>query len=184
MSSAVSSPGSPGYCWWAPRSTLVLDGGTWALAAPVRRSQWPGANRGVLRPADACCLCRGPPSTPQGQRRLGEGSRTPSAFPICWSRPALSANSVNAYVRPIRSLAGWLADEGLIDTRHDVVGFSGDQQEQGDAHHDDDAVEPPRVSGTRRQLEPISTKVIELFQVHAAGPRLSPERDPDSPRNR
>jgi integrase len=28
--------------------------------------------------------------------------------------PSLSANSVNSYIRPIRSLAGWLADEGLL----------------------------------------------------------------------
>lgn len=28
--------------------------------------------------------------------------------------PSLSANTVNAYVRPLRSLAGWLADEGLL----------------------------------------------------------------------
>lgn len=30
------------------------------------------------------------------------------------SGPGLSANSVNAYVRPLRSLAIWLADEGLL----------------------------------------------------------------------
>ena len=28
--------------------------------------------------------------------------------------PSLSANTVNSYVRPLRSLAGWLADEGLL----------------------------------------------------------------------
>src|SRR5664280_2310672 len=27
---------------------------------------------------------------------------------------SLSANTVNAYVRPLRALAGWLADEGLL----------------------------------------------------------------------
>ena len=33
------------------------------------------------------------------------------------SRPVqtLSANSVNAYMRPLRSLAIWLVDEGLLD---------------------------------------------------------------------
>jgi integrase len=54
---------------------------------------------------------RGRPKTRGVWRGNPRRATTPESQP---GAPRLSANSVNSYVRPLRALAGWLADEGLL----------------------------------------------------------------------